>query len=77
MTVSKYTFWGCIALVLALLLPVAAFAQQTTSALRVDTYDASGNPLPGVQVNLIDTRTGTTRSNRPPAPAMLRFPASG
>ncbi len=46
-----------------LLLPVAAMAQETSSALRVDTYQADGSPAGDVSVTVTDTRTGNSRSN--------------
>jgi len=51
------------AVLACLLLPVTAMAQETSSALRVDTYQADGSPAPGVTVTVTDTRTGNTRSN--------------
>jgi hypothetical protein len=38
------------------------FAQETSSALRVDAYGADGNPVSGMSVNVTDTRTGQTRT---------------
>ncbi len=46
-----------------LLLPVAVLAQETSSAIRVDTYQADGSPASGVTVTVTDTRTGSSRSN--------------
>lgn len=46
-----------------LLLPVAALAQETTSAIRIDTYRGDGTPASGVTVTVTDTRTGSARSN--------------
>jgi len=45
-----------------LLSPLAALAQETTSAIRVTVYDPNGEPVPGATVTLTDTRTATVRS---------------
>ncbi|MEE4174855.1 MAG: TonB-dependent receptor [Xanthomonadales bacterium] len=52
-----------LAFLLLLLLPLAAAAQETTSSIRIDTYDASGSPASEVEVTVTDTRTGNSRSN--------------
>jgi len=46
-----------------LLVPAFAMAQDTTSAIRVDTYAGDGSPANDVTVTITDTRTGSTRSN--------------
>ena len=49
--------------VLALLaLPVAGFAQETTSAIRGKVYDESGTLVAGIEVVVEDMRTGVERS---------------
>jgi hypothetical protein len=47
---------------LLILAPVAGFAQETTSSLRVSLTGADGAPAAGVVVTITDTRTGTTRT---------------
>lgn len=51
-----------LAAMLVLMIPVALYAQETTSAIRVTVYDAEGNPLPGISVTTTDTRTGSART---------------
>ncbi|HLF30855.1 MAG TPA: carboxypeptidase-like regulatory domain-containing protein, partial [Xanthomonadales bacterium] len=47
---------------LVLLVPLAALAQETTSALRVTVYDPAGNPVPDASVTVTDTRTNSSRT---------------
>lgn len=49
---------------LVLLIPVAGFAQETTSAIRVTVVGPDAQPLPGVDVSITDTRTGSTKSSQ-------------
>ena len=53
-----------LAALLVLMIPVALYAQETTSAIRVTVYDAEGNPLPGISVAATDTRTGRVRTGQ-------------
>lgn len=50
------------AVFLLLLLPVAGFAQETTSAIRVSLTGADGNPAAGVTITATDIRNGTRRT---------------
>ena len=47
---------------LILMLPVATFAQETTSAIRVTVLGPDGSPLPNENVTVTDTRTGSVRT---------------
>jgi hypothetical protein len=51
------------AVLLVLIVPLASYAQETTSALRVSILGPDGSPLAGETVSLTDTRTGTVRSS--------------
>jgi outer membrane receptor for ferrienterochelin and colicin len=44
------------------MVPIAAIAQETTSAIRVTVVGPDGNPLAGQNVAITDTRTGSTRT---------------
>ncbi len=55
---------SALAVVLVLLIPVAGFAQETTSAIRVTVVGPDGTPLPGVDVSIADTRTGSTKTSQ-------------
>ncbi|MGH8193279.1 MAG: TonB-dependent receptor [Woeseiaceae bacterium] len=57
-TIAAVTF----AVALALVAPVAGFAQETTSAIRGNVLGPDGNPASGASVLVIDTRTGNTQS---------------
>ena len=52
------------ALLLAVLavVPVAGFAQETTSAIRGKVVDATGSVVAGASVEVVDERTGVSRS---------------
>jgi outer membrane receptor for ferrienterochelin and colicin len=45
-----------------LALPVASYAQETTSAIRGNIYQPDGSPAAGASVRVTDTRTGTSRT---------------
>lgn len=47
---------------LLLMVPAMAMAQETTSAIRVDTFSGDGSPASGVEVTVTDTRTGSART---------------
>jgi hypothetical protein len=49
---------------LVLLAPSLAFAQETSSAIRVSIFGPDANPLPGVDVTITDTRTGRVRAGQ-------------
>jgi hypothetical protein len=49
---------------LVLLAPSFAFAQETSSAIRVSIFGPDASPLPGVAVNITDTRTGRVRTGQ-------------
>jgi hypothetical protein len=51
-------------MLLALMVPVAGFAQGTTSSIRVSVYGPDATPLAGVDVSITDTRTGSTQSSQ-------------
>jgi hypothetical protein len=53
---------SALAAMLVLMVPVATFAQETTSAIRVTLYDPAGNPAAGQTVRVVDTRTGSGRT---------------
>lgn len=47
---------------LLLLIPVAAFSQGTTSAIRGNVVDHTGAPVGGAEVVVVDSRTGSRRT---------------
>src|SRR2546423_14246991 len=47
---------------LAILVPLAAFAQRSTGSISGNVTDASGSVLPGVTVPATNTATGLARS---------------
>ena len=51
-----------LAAMLVLILPVAGFAQETTTAIRGNILTPDGGPAAGASVRVVDTRTGTSRS---------------
>jgi outer membrane receptor for ferrienterochelin and colicin len=51
-----------LAVLLVLMIPLAAMAQETTSAIRVSVFGPDASPLEGVDVSITDTRTGSTRT---------------
>ncbi|MBT8048676.1 MAG: TonB-dependent receptor [Xanthomonadales bacterium] len=54
---------SALAVLLVLMIPVAGLAQETTSAIRVTVVGPEAEALPGVDVSITDTRTGSTRSS--------------
>jgi hypothetical protein len=54
--------FSLLAAMLILMVPVASFAQETTSAIRVTVLGPDGSPLAGETVTVTDTRTGASRS---------------
>jgi len=52
---------GAIAVML-FTLPVAGFAQETTSAIRGKVLDPEGNPVANASVSVVDTRSGNERT---------------
>ncbi|MGB5488296.1 MAG: TonB-dependent receptor, partial [Lysobacterales bacterium] len=55
---------SALAVLLVLMIPVAGMAQETTSAIRVTVYGPDATPLPGVDVTITDTRTGSTQTSQ-------------
>jgi len=53
---------SALAMLLVLLVPVAGFAQETTSAIRASVYGPDATPLEGVNVTITDTRTASVRN---------------
>ncbi|MBT8100802.1 MAG: carboxypeptidase-like regulatory domain-containing protein, partial [Gammaproteobacteria bacterium] len=51
-----------IAIALLAIVPVAGFAQETTSAIRGKVIDADGSVVAGASVLVLDERTGVARS---------------
>ena len=62
---------SALAVLLVLMIPVAGFAQETTSAIRVTVVGPEAEPLPGVDVTVTDTRTGSTRSSQSNASGLV------
>ncbi|TIX50730.1 TonB-dependent receptor [Alteraurantiacibacter aquimixticola] len=56
----------------AAILPQAAQAQQITSGVQGTVADTDGNALPGATVTVIDTRTGSTRTQTTGADGTFR-----
>ncbi|MDH4000420.1 MAG: TonB-dependent receptor [Xanthomonadales bacterium] len=54
--------FSALAVLLVLMIPLAAMAQETTSAIRVSVFGPDASPLEGVDVSITDTRTGSTRT---------------
>ena len=54
--------FSALAVLLVLMIPVAAMAQETTSAIRVSLFGPDASPLEGVDVTITDTRTGSIRT---------------
>ena len=54
---------------LGLILPVAGFAQVTTSSIRATVVGPDASPLEGVDVTIVDTRTGATQSSQSNSPS--------
>jgi hypothetical protein len=62
---------SALAVLLVLMIPVAGFAQETTSSIRVTVVGPEAEPLPGVDVTIIDTRTGSSRSSQSNASGLV------
>jgi hypothetical protein len=62
---------SALAVLLVLMFPVAAFAQETTSAIRVTVVGPDGAPLPGVDVSIADTRTGSLKTSQSNASGLV------
>jgi hypothetical protein len=62
---------SALAVLLVLMVPVAGFAQETTSAIRVSVYGPEAAPLEGVDVTITDTRTGSVRSGQSNASGLM------
>lgn len=56
--------FSALAVLLALMIPLAGFAQETTSAMRITVYGPNADPLAGVDVTITDTRTGSVRTSQ-------------
>jgi hypothetical protein len=55
---------SALAVLLVLMIPVAGFAQETTSAIRATVLGPDATPLSGVDVTITDTRTGSTQTRQ-------------
>ena len=69
-----------LAIVALLILPVAGFTQETTSAIRGKIYDEAGNTIAGAEVVVEDMRTGVARrltSNNTGSFYAARLPVGG
>jgi hypothetical protein len=62
---------SALAVLLVLIIPVAAMAQETTSAVRVSVFGPDASPLEGVDVTITDTRTGSTRTTQSNASGLV------
>jgi hypothetical protein len=62
---------SALAALLVLMVPVALYAQETTSAIRVTVYGPEGEPLSGVSVTTTDTRTGGSRTSQTNASGLV------
>ena len=47
---------------LLIAIPVAGFAQETTSAIRGKVFDPAGNPVANASIVVMDTRSGAERT---------------
>ncbi|MFC1740837.1 carboxypeptidase regulatory-like domain-containing protein, partial [Pseudomonadota bacterium] len=63
--------FSALAFLLVLMIPVAAMAQETTSAIRVSVFGPDAAPLEGVDVTITDTRTGSARSSQSNASGLV------
>jgi hypothetical protein len=60
---TKTRIWfSVVSLVLMMGLLPAAYAAETTSSIKGNVYDASGNPVPGAVVVVEDLRTSVART---------------
>ena len=55
---------SALAVLLVLMIPIAGFAQETTSAMRITVFGPNADPLAGVDVTITDTRTGSVRTSQ-------------
>lgn len=62
---------SALAVLLVLMIPVAGFAQETTSSIRVTVVGDDAAPLPGVDVTITDTRTGSVQSSQSNASGLV------
>jgi hypothetical protein len=62
---------SALAMLLALMVPVAGFAQVTTSSIRVSVHGPNATALAGVDVSITDTRTGSTQSSQSNASGLV------
>ena len=53
---------SALAMLLVLMVPVAGFAQETSSSIRATIVGPEGNDLEGIDVTITDTRTGAVRT---------------
>jgi len=63
--------FSALAVLLVLMIPVAAMAQETTSAIRVSVFGPDAAPLENVDVTITDTRTGSTRTTQSNASGLV------
>jgi len=55
---------SALAVLLVLMIPVAGFAQETSSAIRATVLGPDAEPLSGIDVTITDTRTGSTQTSQ-------------
>jgi outer membrane receptor for ferrienterochelin and colicin len=55
---------SALAMLLVLMVPLAALAQETTSSIRVSVVGPDATALEGVDVTITDTRTGSVRTGQ-------------
>ena len=64
----------CLAVMLLFTLPVASFAQETTSSIVGKVSDGSGNPVQGADISVRHVPTGRTQSTTTNATGGYRMP---
>jgi hypothetical protein len=62
---------SALAMLLVLMVPVAGFAQVTTSSIRATVLGPDASPIQGVDVTITDTRTGSTQSSQSNASGLV------
>jgi len=70
----KINSWLSLAVALLLCLPMASFAQQTSSAIQGTISDPNGNPVTGAEVTVVHIPTGTTSRTQTNATGTYRVP---
>jgi hypothetical protein len=59
---NQFRLYSSLLALLLMLVPLAGFAQETTSSVRVALFGADALPLSGAEVTVTDTRTGVART---------------